>query len=290
MSEKKPRTVIVDDDSSIRGMLKLLLSIVNFEVVGEASNGDEAVSLIKETSPDFVLLDINMPVKQGDEVLEEVKDMLDDMCVVMISQISEIDVVKKCVDNGAFYYIKKDGPFPQMVKNIESVWKKYYRAKNQPISILPSETPKEYAYRKIIEDKFLYMLLSRGYLERAEWDKLLETKGSAYGNLLSLAQNSQIKEDLGWLWAASCGCSFINPNKVSLRDNLIKKMPFEIAEKYGIIPLYEIEKSICVAFSRLLSEQEKTNISQILWNREIDYLFSFPDDIQEAFSRYYLYR
>lgn len=71
---KKIRLVVVDDHGLFRaGLVSLLTTIPEFEIVGEAGDGREALSVIEETHPDVVLLDVNMPVMGGVEMVEAIQ-------------------------------------------------------------------------------------------------------------------------------------------------------------------------------------------------------------------------
>lgn len=65
------RVLIVDDAAFMRMMLRDILTKANYEVVGEAANGQEAVDRYKELRPDFVTMDITMPVKDGIQAIRD---------------------------------------------------------------------------------------------------------------------------------------------------------------------------------------------------------------------------
>jgi len=91
---------------------------LGFEIVGTASNGDEALNLFNLKKPDLMLLDINIPRKTGIEVLEEIIQNYPDAMVIMLTAVSDIESIQKCIKLGATYFIRKDTPVPQMVKLI----------------------------------------------------------------------------------------------------------------------------------------------------------------------------
>ena len=68
------RVLIADDHQGVRQMLRLRLEFSNCKVVGEASNGREAVDMTEETSPDIVVMDLQMPVMDGIEATKEIKE------------------------------------------------------------------------------------------------------------------------------------------------------------------------------------------------------------------------
>lgn len=126
----KPRMIIVDDEAHVREMLNIMLSSANFEIVGEAANGREAVTMIKKEKPDIVILDINMPFKTGEELMKEILDEVDNTCIVILSIISDTEVIRRCVELGAAHFIRKDTPIPKMINTIQKAWKTFEEKKN----------------------------------------------------------------------------------------------------------------------------------------------------------------
>ena len=119
------RIAIADDEAMIRYALKSVIKDLKMSCVGEAMNGQEAVALYAKEQPDLMFLDINMPVKNGDEALKEIRAKFPDANVVMLTSVAETETVKKCVQDGAINYILKTNPLDkikimieEMVKNI----------------------------------------------------------------------------------------------------------------------------------------------------------------------------
>ena len=116
---KKPRVLIADDQSFFRTMIKKMLISMNCEVVGEATNGDEAIEMFLLEIPDLLLLDLHMPMKNGDKVLEEITQFSPDARVIMLTSIGDSDVVVKCLKLGAMNYILKGTTMEKMKEIIE---------------------------------------------------------------------------------------------------------------------------------------------------------------------------
>jgi DNA-binding NarL/FixJ family response regulator len=118
--------LIVDDEPHLRMYLKLILKRIGFKVFFEASNGQEGVDLYQLHQPDLVLLDVNMPVKEGMQALEEIIEFDADAVVVMTSSVASRQAVERSVDLGASYYIRKDTPKEgieeQLNALIDEVW------------------------------------------------------------------------------------------------------------------------------------------------------------------------
>ena len=104
---KKPSVLIADDDSMLREMLKLILHSEGYTVVGEASNGIDAVMQCVKLKPDLVLLDINMPKMDGLQALVEIHKATPQARVIMVSALVTMDRVSEAIQNGAIGFVVK---------------------------------------------------------------------------------------------------------------------------------------------------------------------------------------
>lgn len=104
---KKPTVLIVDDTPIMRSMLKQLLNNGGFSVVGDASNGHQALEMVRQHKPNVVCLDIEMPGMNGLEVLKEIKTAHEDIAVVMVTGDSQAASVQQAISGGASGYILK---------------------------------------------------------------------------------------------------------------------------------------------------------------------------------------
>lgn len=120
-----PKVVIADDELHIRLLIKKALTSMNYSVVGEASNGNEAVEMFKKEQPDIILLDINMPFKGGEEALHEIIAISPDTLAIMLTSVSDMESVEKCISAGAANYIRKDTPLADIKKMISETWETY---------------------------------------------------------------------------------------------------------------------------------------------------------------------
>lgn len=119
---EKIRVMITDDHSLIREGLKQLLEFDgSIEVVGEASNGVECLEKLNECNPEVLLLDINMPEKNGIEVLKQMKEENFKIKVLILTVHNEMDYLMKAVDIGVDGYILKDSESSELKKAIRAV-------------------------------------------------------------------------------------------------------------------------------------------------------------------------
>ncbi len=106
--EAKPTAIIIDDMASMRGIARIMLNAVGCDVVGEAENGALGLTLYQDQKPDLVLLDIEMPVKDGVSTLKSILARDKNAYIVMMTTVSNQAVVEACIVAGAKDYIVKD--------------------------------------------------------------------------------------------------------------------------------------------------------------------------------------
>ncbi len=118
----KIKVMIADDHSLIREGIKQLLEFDGtIEVMAEASNGVDCLKQLKNIHPDVLLLDVNMPEKNGLEVLEEIKRKNYDIKVLILTVHNELEYLLKAVDIGVNGYILKDSESSELKKAIQAV-------------------------------------------------------------------------------------------------------------------------------------------------------------------------
>ncbi len=101
------RVIIVDDIPFIRSVIKDILIAANYSVVGEASDGAQALALYKAVKPDVVLLDINMPVLDGIETLKRIKKINRDAIIIMCSSLGDQENIVNAISLGAKDFVVK---------------------------------------------------------------------------------------------------------------------------------------------------------------------------------------
>jgi two-component system chemotaxis response regulator CheY len=105
---KKKGVLIVDDATFVRTRLKKIVEKMDFaEVVGEASNGDDAVSLYKELKPDLVTMDLVMPNRDGIQAIEDIMTFDKTAKIIVVSAMGQELSIAEAVEKGAKEYIKK---------------------------------------------------------------------------------------------------------------------------------------------------------------------------------------
>ena len=114
--------MIVDDHKMIReGLRKILEFEGEIQVIEEADNGQECLKKLRSAKPDIILLDINMPVMNGIEVLQEIKKKNISVKVLVLTVHNEVDYLLKAVDIGVDGYIMKDAESAELKKAINCI-------------------------------------------------------------------------------------------------------------------------------------------------------------------------
>lgn len=125
MEKRKARVLIADDEPHIRSLISLIVTSLGAEVVGEATDGEQALSMYKQFSPDMVLLDINMPKVDGISALKKIMAINNRTLVVMLTSLNALETVKDCIDSGAYNYILKNTTAEELRKAISETWGEY---------------------------------------------------------------------------------------------------------------------------------------------------------------------
>lgn len=116
------KVMLVDDHILMREGIKNLLEFDgSIEVVSEASDGVECLSNLKYTNPDIILLDINMPGKNGIDVLTEIKRKNVSVKILILTVHNEVEYLLKAIDIGADGYILKDTESAELKRAINYI-------------------------------------------------------------------------------------------------------------------------------------------------------------------------
>ncbi|MCH5280392.1 MAG: response regulator transcription factor [Lachnospiraceae bacterium] len=172
------KVMIADDHKMIREGIKQLLELdENISVVGMASDGEECLSFLKDLSPDVLLLDINMPNKNGLEVLEEIKNQDIDVKVIILTVHNEVDYLLRAVEIGVDGYILKDSGSAELINAILMVMNGESYIQPDMIPMLNSKmvirnTDKEKINNLTKRELEVLILVSEGMFNKEIADKL----------------------------------------------------------------------------------------------------------------------
>lgn len=117
------KTIFIADDHPIfrKGLIEIISSETDFDVVGESGDGVAALKFITEQKPDIALLDIQMPKMNGFEVLKKIGELALPTKVVFLTMHSEEDVFEKAMELGAKAYLLKESVTDDIIQCIHSV-------------------------------------------------------------------------------------------------------------------------------------------------------------------------
>jgi DNA-binding NarL/FixJ family response regulator len=116
------RIMLVDDHAMVReGTAELLRRVSDFEIVAEASDGQQAVELAQELRPDVVVMDVRMPVMSGHEATRRISEQAPGVKVLVLSAYDDDHFVFSLLQAGASGYLLKTAPIDELVRAIYQV-------------------------------------------------------------------------------------------------------------------------------------------------------------------------
>ena len=114
------RVVLVDDHPVYREGLAKLLRECGVDVIAQAGNGPDALSIVEETAPDVVVMDLNMPGMSGVDVTRKLVERTPASRVLVVSVSAQEEDVTEAILAGASGYVLKDGPVEEVVAGIQA--------------------------------------------------------------------------------------------------------------------------------------------------------------------------
>ena len=121
---KKIRVLVVDDHTLVRDGIRALLELVaDVEVVGEATNGKEALEKVEQLAPDVVLMDLAMPIMGGLEATRRIRRQFPTTRVLALTQYDDSEYVVPVIEAGARGFVTKMAAFSELASAIQAVYK-----------------------------------------------------------------------------------------------------------------------------------------------------------------------
>jgi len=121
MQVKATQIILVDDHQLLRKGLIKILNANGFTNIIEAANGEELLEILKNTSPDIILLDLHMPKMNGFEVIKQIKKLNNHSKVLVLSMLDDNISIIQMVKSGADGYLLKDSDPMEMIHAIQVV-------------------------------------------------------------------------------------------------------------------------------------------------------------------------
>ena len=133
------RVLLIEDDPMVQEVNRQMIEQVDgFTIVGLAGNGEEGLRLIDELRPDLAMIDIYMPQLDGLETVKQIRARGPEVDIIAITAASDIETVRRVLQNGAFDYILKPFKFEQLKQALGN-----YRAFRQSLTEKESLTQAE---------------------------------------------------------------------------------------------------------------------------------------------------
>ena len=127
-TETKTNVMLVDDHQVMRDLLQdALENTGEFQVVAQAADGEEAVRLVQETTPDVIVMDVIMPVLDGIEACREITELLPETRVLMLTASNEKDAIVRSIAAGATGYLQKYSGKDQLLTTLREVARGEFR-------------------------------------------------------------------------------------------------------------------------------------------------------------------
>lgn len=118
------RVLVVDDHKVVRKGLRIFFSVTeDVEVVGEATNGAQAIELTATHRPDVVLMDLKMPVMDGPTAIEEIRKRFPEVQVVALTSFHDDSLAHQALDAGAIGYVFKDADEEELISAVRMAGK-----------------------------------------------------------------------------------------------------------------------------------------------------------------------
>ena len=121
--------VLVDDHTMFReGLRKIIEKIEDVKISGEAGDGLELLQLLKDSSPDLVILDLSMPNMGGLEAIKEIKQIYPQVKILVLTMYKEKAFIRQVLKDGAVGFLSKDDASNELIRAIGTIKKggKYY--------------------------------------------------------------------------------------------------------------------------------------------------------------------
>ena len=148
VEKEHPRVVVAEDEALIRLDLVELLEEHGYEIVGQASDGEEAVRLANELEPDLVVMDVKMPKMDGIPAADKIAE--DRICaVVMLTAFSQRDLIKRAKEAGAMAYVVKPFDASDVIPAIEIAMARFAEIRGVEDEVMDLEERLE--SRKIVD-------------------------------------------------------------------------------------------------------------------------------------------
>ncbi len=180
--ENKLRILLADDEALLRLDLRELITDAGHQIVGEAADGEQAVKLARELRPDFIIMDVKMPIMDGLTAAKLI-DEENIAPVLLLTAYSQEDIVSKAADSGIIAYLVKPVREEQLFPAMEIALRRF-RERRQLEEEL-DELRQNLATRKLVEKAKGILMAAHNMTEQEAYRRM---------QLFSMSKRISLKE------------------------------------------------------------------------------------------------
>ena len=199
------RLLLVDDQAIMREGLRVLLTLEpDFDVIGEAENGQQALAEVELLKPNVVLMDLRMPIMDGIAATQKITQQFPQTKVVVLTTFDEDELVAKALRVGAMGYALKDTPSEDLAEIIRAVYKGYSQFApgivQKAMAQVPSSTPLPPVdlplgfHGLTPREKEILRLLGTGASNREIAQDLYITEGTVRNHVTNILSRLQLRD------------------------------------------------------------------------------------------------
>jgi DNA-binding NarL/FixJ family response regulator len=198
-AETTVRILLVDDHGIVReGLRALLEDVSGMRIVGEASNGDEAVELAARLEPNLVLMDLKMPGLPAPDAIRAIRARNPKVHVLMLTSYAEDQQVQKVISAGALGYVLKDVAKAELLKAMTTVARgePWLHAEAQRLLVNRMRKPSELNPLELLTDRerSVLKLLAQGQSNRTIGKTLQLTEGTVKGYVSNILAKLKLED------------------------------------------------------------------------------------------------
>ena len=181
----KLRILLADDEAILRLDLREMLADAGHDIVGEAANGQEAVKLAKELKPDFIIMDVKMPIMDGITAAKIIA--ADNIAPVLLPAYSQQDIVEQASDAGVIAYLVKPVREEQLFPAMEIAAKRFQEMHKLNLEL--DKLKESLETRKLLDRAKGILMAAHGMTEQEAYRKMQQFSMAKRISLKELAES-----------------------------------------------------------------------------------------------------
>jgi DNA-binding NarL/FixJ family response regulator len=195
----KRNVIIVDDHTLFRNGLRILINTMeDYQIIGEASNGKQFLELLESSTPDLVLLDINMPVMDGIEAATIAQKRYPDLKIITLSMYGEEDYYYKMVNAGVKGFLLKNSDIKEVKTALDQVYEggSFFSSEllQNLVNSLKSSSRSKETHAELSEREMeILILICQGLSNQEIGDKLFISKRTVDKHRANILEKSDSK-------------------------------------------------------------------------------------------------